>query len=286
MFNLRSKLPHAIAALSLLTTPAPPEHPTADRAPEPKETPIAKKAELPPITPSAHMLRKEMTVFDAAKGIGADVQGFLRWNPPHPNGTLPAGTIVREPPAIPHGEPEQDPRVFAHPYIVRLQRGETLSHLAAVFKVPLEILMDQNCPGGEREARKLKVGTDISIPLVQKLGRNEYALEGLRFNNPMECIQIATRLASAWQGRSRRREHLAVAFQHFSPSQRASTIASLAEALTSLKEITTSHPEIAPNLSPTKIAAYADALQREGQKRYRQPLSPLTGIPCGDNIAT
>ena len=158
---------------------------------------------------------------------------FLRHNPPIPAKGLPAGTSVIRGAADTHGA-DKGAVPFIRPFTVGLQEGATLYRLSEIFQVPLEILLDQNCPRGEEDARRIPVGTRIVIPLFQVLGTGRFALEGLQFNKPSECSTISTRLLNDWNGPSIRREHLAVAFQHISPKDRAAVLDTVVTALDSI----------------------------------------------------
>ncbi len=261
MFDVRSKMPSLVAALTLLTLPpASVQHPT-DKPIDPPAKPPPERKALPPISATSHILSRSLTLDQTVAALKTDKEAFLRWNPPPPAGGLPAGTMVHKPPVEPHGTPERDPRVRIQPFVVRLTKGTTLSELAHTFKVPLEILLDKNCPRGEVDARRLKEGTDIWIPLFQNLRGDGYALEGLRFNNEAECLTIATRLLTKWNRQSTGREHLAVAFQHLSPADRAEVIGRITTALDTIQQ---SETAAGVKLSPAHLLAikeYADALR-------------------------
>jgi hypothetical protein len=261
MFDVRSKMPCLVAALTLLTLPPPSAQTTTDTPRDPPARPRPEKKALPSIAPSRHILPAALTLDRAVAALKTDKEGFLRWNPPPPAAGLPAGTMVHKPPVEPHGPSERDPRVQVHPFVVRLTKGTTLSALAHTFKVPLEILLDKNCPRGEVDARRLKEGTDIWIPLFQNLREDGYALEGLRFDNESECLTIATRLLTKWNRQSAGRDHLAVAFQHLSPADRTHVIGRITAALDSIEE---SGVAVNVKLSRSVLEAtreYADALR-------------------------
>ena len=261
MFDVRSKMPSLVAALTLLTIPPASVQTTNDKPRDPPAKPHPEKKALPPIAPTRHILSTPLTLDRAVAALKTDKEAFLRWNPPPPPGGLPAGTIVHQPPAEPHGTSERDPRVQIQPFVVRLTKGATLSALAHTFKVPLEILLDKNCPRGEVDARRLKEGTDIWIPLFQDLRQDGYALEGLRINNESECVTLATRLLTKWNRQSTGREHLAVAFQHLSPADRAEVIGRITNALDTIQQ---SETAAGVKLSPAYLLAtkeYADALR-------------------------
>lgn len=269
MFDVRSKMPSLVAALTLLTTPPPSVQTPNDKPLDPPAKPHPEKKALPQIAPTIHILHAPLTLDRAVAALKTDKEAFLRWNPPPPPAGLPAGTIVHKPPVEPHGTPEQDPRVQIQPFVVRLTKGTTLSELAHTFKVPLEILLDKNCPRGEIDARRLRDGTDIFIPLFQNLSQDGYALEGLRFNHEAECLTMATRLLTKWNRQSAGRDHLAVAFQHLSPADRKELIGRITTALDSIAE---SGMAVTTKLSPAVQVAtreYADAL------RVAKPLNDI-----------
>jgi hypothetical protein len=261
MLDVRSKMPSLVAALTLLTLPPASVQNTTDKPIDPPPKPPPEKKALPPISATSHILPRSLTLDKTVAALNTDKEAFRRWNPPPPAGGLPAGTIVHKPPVEPHGPSERDPRVQIQPFFVRLTKGTTLSELAHTFKVPLQIMLDQNCPRGEVDARRLKEGTDICIPLFQNLRQDGYALEGLRFNNESECLTIATRLLTKWNRQSTGREHLAVAFQHLSPADRTEVIGHITNALDTIQQ---SEKAAGLKLSPAHLLAikeYADALR-------------------------
>jgi hypothetical protein len=254
-------MPSLVAALTLLTLPPPSVQNTSDKPIDPPAKPLPERKALPPISATSHLLPGSLTLDETVVALETHKEAFLRWNPPPPAGGLPAGTIVLKPPVEPHGPSERDPRVQIQPFFVRLTKGTTLSELAHTFKVPLKIMLDQNCPRGEVDARRLREGTDICIPLFQNLRQDGYALEGLRINNESECLTIATRLLTKWNRQSTGREHLAVAFQHLSRADRKEVVARITNALDTIQQ-----SEVAARLklSPAHLLAikeYADALR-------------------------
>ena len=129
---------------------------------------------------------------------------------------------------------ESDKGVDPSPLVVKMQKGQTLWEYSRNFKVPLDLLIAINCEEGESQVTRLKEGREIVIPMFQTLsieGKRSLSLEGLLFDDPMQCEAIATRMIKCDRGHSQRRAHLSAAMQHLSPVDRKIVVGQLCDAL-------------------------------------------------------
>jgi len=103
--------------------------------------------------PGRHLVMPGDTVYGIARRYGVDPATIIRLNGLRPPYTIYVGQVLRVRPESP--APPRTTRVH------RIRRGETLSHLAVRYRVPLGMLLAAN-PG--LDPRRLRVGQAVHIP--------------------------------------------------------------------------------------------------------------------------